>query len=153
MGLDMYLVKRHYVKRWDRIPAEKQFDVTVKRGSEIYDAIKPERVSEVIEQVAYWRKANAVHAWFVKNVQDDKDDCQDYYVSREQLQELLGLAQEALTSKEPAKLLPTKAGFFFGNLEYNEDYRIDMSDTVRQLTEILAEPETDHASFYYRASW
>jgi hypothetical protein len=32
MGLDMFLSKRHYVKRWDHIPREKQFEVTVKRG-------------------------------------------------------------------------------------------------------------------------
>lgn len=153
MGLDMYLVKRHYVQRWAHQSPEEQFEVTVKRGDVAYDAIKMERVTEIVEQVAYWRKANAVHAWFVKNVQDGQDDCRDYYVSREQLMELLSLAQEALTSKVPAKLLPTKAGFFFGNLEYDEDYRIDMSDTVRQLTEILAEPETGHGSFYYRASW
>jgi hypothetical protein len=27
------------------------------------------------ESVGYWRKANAIHGWFVENVQDGEDDC------------------------------------------------------------------------------
>ena len=28
-------------------------------------------------QIASWRKANAIHKWFVDNVQDGVDDCGD----------------------------------------------------------------------------
>lgn len=38
--------------------------------------------------VMYWRKANAIHKWFVDNVQDGKDDCGIYEVEWEQLMEL-----------------------------------------------------------------
>jgi hypothetical protein len=44
--------------------------------------------SEVIEEVMYWRKANQIHKWFVDNVQDGVDDCKEYWVSEEKLQEL-----------------------------------------------------------------
>lgn len=30
----------------------------------------------IFEEVAYWRKANEVHAWFVKTVEDGIDECQ-----------------------------------------------------------------------------
>lgn len=30
---------------------------------------------ELYDNVAYWRKANAIHKWFVENVQDGEDDC------------------------------------------------------------------------------
>ena len=30
---------------------------------------------ETHEEVGYWRKANAIHGWFVRNVQNGKDDC------------------------------------------------------------------------------
>lgn len=39
--------------------------------------------------VAYWRKANAIHDWFVQNVQNGEDDCGTYEVTRENLEELL----------------------------------------------------------------
>lgn len=46
--------------------------------------------------VGYWRKANAVHAWFVKNVQDGVDDCGQYPVRRQKLEELSELCQRVL---------------------------------------------------------
>ena len=41
------------------------------------------------DQVAYWRKANAIHKWFVDHVQDGEDDC-GYHdeVSKDVLEEL-----------------------------------------------------------------
>lgn len=38
--------------------------------------------------VMYWRKANAIHKWFVDNVQNGEDDCGLYEVEWEQLVEL-----------------------------------------------------------------
>jgi hypothetical protein len=45
--------------------------------------------SSLWEEVGYWRKANAIHKWFVNNVQGYVDDCGYYEVSREQLEDLL----------------------------------------------------------------
>lgn len=56
-------------------------------------------ISEITADVGYWRKANHIHHWFVKNVQDDKDDCGEYYCSRKKMQELLDLCMELLTAK------------------------------------------------------
>lgn len=47
--------------------------------------------------IGYWRKANAIHAWFVKHVQDDKDECKETDVSREQLTTLLETCRQVLT--------------------------------------------------------
>ena len=44
--------------------------------------------------VAYWRKANAIHGWFVRNVQDGIDECQESKVSREELTALLDICLE-----------------------------------------------------------
>ena len=43
----------------------------------------------ITEEVGYWRKANAIHRWFVDVVQHGEDDCKLYEVSKEQLEELL----------------------------------------------------------------
>jgi len=48
-------------------------------------------------EAGYWRKANAIHKWFVENVQDGNDDCGEYVVSRENLEELLCLCREVVS--------------------------------------------------------
>jgi hypothetical protein len=88
MGLDMYLSKKTYVKRWDFQAPEDKFYVTVRRGGKVFKPIKENRVSYVIEEVMYWRKANQIHNWFVENVQDGLDECQESYVELDQLKEL-----------------------------------------------------------------
>ena len=101
-------------------------------------AVKDYATLEV--QVAYWRKANQIHAWFVKHVQNGVDNCEEYYVSREQLQLLLDTCKLVLMQKEEAaNLLPVQEGFFFGNYEYNEYYFSDIQDTIDQLDKILTE--------------
>lgn len=97
----MYLFKKHYVGNKYRDEKSKvrvtvpdnQTDVTFKTG-----VIKDERVREITEEVAYWRKANAVHKWFVENVQGGEDDCNDHEVSREQLQDLVDLCKTVLST-------------------------------------------------------
>ncbi len=101
MGLDMNLTKRHYVKNYDHTPEDKRTTVTVNRAGAPLASIKPERISYIIEDLAYWRKANAIHQWFVDNCQEGNDDCRDAYVSRDQLQELLNLC---LKVKATAKI-------------------------------------------------
>jgi hypothetical protein len=88
MGLDMYLSKRHYVKNWDHDGPEKHIDITVKIGGKKHPLINTSKITYIIEEVAYWRKANQVHQWFVDNVQDGVDDCQESPVSHEQLKKL-----------------------------------------------------------------
>lgn len=100
MGLDMYLYKKTYVKNWDHMTPQQRHEIVVKRGGTVRDDIKPERISEIVEQVAYWRKANAIHKWFVANVQGGVDECQESYVDKEKLAELVSLCKQVLASVE-----------------------------------------------------
>ena len=95
MGLDMYLNKCNR-KAW----GFKSLDIDEIKVSNpaLYKEVEPyihQRGSEryhwesIFEEVGYWRKANAIHKWFVDNVQNEVDDCGDYEVSKEQLEELL----------------------------------------------------------------
>jgi hypothetical protein len=143
MGLDMYLSKRHYVRNWNHMAAAERHEITVKKGDGEATGIKPERITYIIEQVAYWRKANQIHAWFVENVQDGKDECQETYCDREKLQELLDTVNKVLADHSlAAELLPTESGFFFGSSEYDKGYWNDLTETKTVLTEVLAEPDT-----------
>lgn len=100
MGLDMYLTKKTYVKNWDHMGDKEKHAITVSQNGKPVDHIQPERISYIEEEIGYWRKANAIHAWFVENVQEGKDDCETYYVSGDDLKSLLADVQEVLASSE-----------------------------------------------------
>jgi hypothetical protein len=109
-------------------------------------------VKEVSIDAGYWRKANAIHDWFVRECQGGVDECQPSYVSREQLGELRQLCEEVLEDRTLAsKLLPTTAGFFFGSTEYDEYYFQDIELTVKIIDSVSALP--NEWEFEYRSSW
>jgi len=88
MGLDMYLYKKHYVKNWDHAP-ERKTTITVKRDGKKVPTINTNKITFIQEEVGYWRKANQIHDWFVKNCQNGVDECQEAYVDPTKLQKLL----------------------------------------------------------------
>ena len=91
MGLDMYL------NRVTALPYRDEEAPPIKLGASLTKfGIKPERVKYVHERVAYWRKANQIHRWFVENVQEGEDDCKSYEVGIDKLKELHGLVKLAL---------------------------------------------------------
>ncbi len=152
MGLDMYLYKKNYIWSGDWIKPEKRQEVIVKKDGEVDTSIKPERVKYVIEEVGYWRKANQIHQWFVENVQQGEDDCKSYWVSRENLIELLDICKQIKEDNSKAEsLLPTQSGFFFGGTEYDEWYFNDINNTVEILEDILSDESAD--DFEYQSSW
>jgi hypothetical protein len=66
---------------------------------------KRKRSTNSVEDVAYWRKANHIHKWFVENVQRGVDDCEEHYVSRKRLKELLDAVNAVL---QASRLIPGK---------------------------------------------
>jgi len=108
----------------------------------------------IFDQVGYWRKANSIHNWFVKNVQGGIDECQLAIVTKEQLQQLLRETKQVLSNKRLAKkLLPTTGGFFFGSTDFDENYIDDMNFTVKILEKVLSETDFDKEVVFYRSSW
>lgn len=142
MGLDMYLKcnsKRVCKEAWE---GDDEGEFFVPRGVAIY-----------------WRKANAIHRWFVQNVQGGNDDCGSYEVSVEDLCRLHDACVDVLDStvlvqdgtievydlkqskmvdyprmvlKDTTvaeELLPTRDGFFFGDTDYDGYYWDDVAHT------------------------
>lgn len=92
MGLDMYLSRKKYVgANYEFRNVKGTIDITID-GKKL--PIDFNKVSQIEEAVGYWRKANAIHNWFVNNVQDGNDNCREYWVSVEKLQELLDLCKK-----------------------------------------------------------
>lgn len=88
MGLDMTLVKKVYVRNWRHMKPHERHSIVVKRGGKVRTDINADKIEYVVELVGEWRKANAIHGWFVRNVQNGEDDCGSYGVSVEELVEL-----------------------------------------------------------------
>lgn len=161
MGLDMYLSKKTYVKNWDHLPEGDRHTITV--TGPLAAAIQPDRITEIVEQVMYWRKANAIHAWFVREAQDELDNCQESEVFRDQLVTLTELCETLLAeyAADPVaattsaqRLLPTQSGFFFGDTTYDAYYWDDVRVTATSLRALLnTTPDVWHISYSYRSSW
>lgn len=156
MGLDMYLHgKRYMSKYFNEGDTEKQEaiqqlfpELVGKTGKWGNDS----PVKELKIEAGYWRKANAIHKWFVDNVQGGDDDCGNYYVSREQLEELKKLCQQVLDFRHlAAEKLPPQVGFFFGSDKVDEYYFQDLEQTVKIINDCLELPNS--WEFEYHSSW
>ena len=148
MGLDMYLRAKKYVSEYsDKETFEKLNALDVGQGGM--------QINEVSAEAMYWRKANAIHAWFVRECQKGVDNCQEYWVPSEKLKELRDICREVLMFRKKAdELLPTQGGFFFGDLGYDSYYFDDIERTESRLTAILENEELmKDWNFYYQSSW
>ncbi len=148
MGLDMYLSATLYTSQYSDPEIHTKLSAI-----EIDWPTKSEGSGsiEITKQVAYWRKANQIHDWFVQNVQGGTDECQRSYVDQSQLQELHDLCVETIKTKDTSELEPSE-GFFFGGTEIDEYYWQDLQSTIDQLAPLLDEKFTNF-SFHYQSSW
>jgi len=171
MGLDMYLSVRKYINRvdfskgyddkngWSNNP---EFDRLIEGGG-FSEWLEPQDSTgaNIEIPVAYWRKANAIHKWFVDERADGEGNCQPISVHVEHIEELLELCDKALADRDNAgEYLPTESGFFFGGTEYDEYYFQDLEYTQRRLRELIPLMNQKNENGYrdndwavYQASW
>ena len=183
MGLDMYL-EGSFSTRAYRQPTDQQYadmregkEVKIEKSSELEDAIAAIGFQDAPIAHAYnhfqyvfpiitWRKANAIHKFFVDEVQDGNDNCERYYVSESNLENLLEIINQILEIKTPVaremkaeELLPTDIeGCFFGSKEYDDWYYQDLKRTKVTLDKLFEYQATADSGkcfdgFYYQSSW
>ena len=162
MGLDQYLYAKKHVSKWDY---EGGFDnrVITQEFQDLLPMDTPDitkygefAVITVEYPVGYWRKANAIHNFFVTEIGEEVDDCREMWVDRDVLVELRSRCDEVLKAdnmEEMAKEvgLETVSGFFFGDTDYGDWYKDDLRLTIDICDHVLALPE--EYSIYYQASW
>lgn len=182
MGLDMYLDVRRSVYQSDSEETAKlkAFMQNEMSGSCLPNADPSDDVFHIGQRVAYWRKANAIHAWFVNNVQDGVDECQESYVGRKHLLELVEKCSTVLDKLNPvfqksydndeweggatdvvsevAEVLPPCSGFFFGSTDIDMYYYHQVRythDRIKELLEWLDKEHSEGRWWYvtYQASW
>jgi hypothetical protein len=145
MGLDMYLKGKRYL--FDKEVEEHSFDDVLK----FTGGRKPK---EITFMLGYWRKANAIHNWFVKNVQGGEDDCKEYLVPFSYLVKLRDACKEALDNNNPDILEPV-SGFFFGSTDIDDWYWEDIKKTHELMAELCQDPDIacGNIDVYYQSSW
>lgn len=85
MGLDMYIHKTVH-KYGDSNNID---DLT-------YDKFGRTNSYDLTTTVGYWRKANAIHRYFVKNFGDGVDESQDMYITTDDLKNLIGVCENVI---------------------------------------------------------
>lgn len=112
------------------------------------------------KELMYWRKANAIHGWFVRNLNNGEEINVSYIpASREKLQQLIEDCKTVVASleKDPnnhevaMELIPPTGGFFFGSYEIDEWYIDDLKQTIQGIQKVL--DENPKGRFYYYAWW
>jgi hypothetical protein len=150
MGLDMYLTAKRYLSKYNPEDAKLR---------ELVSAIDfgfSGEVEQISFETMYWRKANAIHRWFVNEIQDGVDNCAEYSVSEESLTKLRDICKQVLADPSQADvLLPPQSGFFFGCTEVDDWYLDQLKYTVESLDVLLDLPQVKehNINFYYSSSW
>ena len=152
MGLDMFMSARRHLSTYNTNETVQTARTALAEVMQQLGAPVDSAVNDVTVEVAYWRKANAVHQFFVNNCQNGEDDCRTSYVGRDKLEELKVLCEQiVLTPALAGEQLPTTEGFFFGSQEYGEHYIEDLKTTIEIVERCLQMP--DDWEFYYHSSW
>ena len=123
-----------------------------------------ERDDPYEEELMYWRKANAIHKFFVDNAAHGVDDCEPVQVKIEVLKDLIDRCETILQGdvddngalvdpKTAMELLPPQSGFFFGSTEYDDWYIENLKETVKALKPIVEHAELYTDPIIYEASW
>ena len=176
MGLDMYVTIRHKdtqskldaYEAWENKYSYEEYERLTDEQKEEYRNSEPEYDEDMYgKELMYWRKANQIHNWFVKNCQNGVDDCERYAITVNDLIKLKELCEKILTMTEKRKEmrytsfdatekeevdvlcltlegvefasehLPSCSGFFFGSTEYDNWYVWDLENTVEQINAAL----------------
>ncbi len=116
MGLDMYASRRLHVKQWEHHRPEERYKVQIEYGGKPLEGIQADRISDVEEEVMYWRKANHIHGWFVDNVQAGEDKCRPYYVHYDQIARLGEVCEKVIKASKLVK------GKVWNGRRYDEDH-------------------------------
>ena len=162
MGLDQYLTAKKYVSKWDY---DNGFDnrVITQEFQDLLPMDTPDITKygqyagiTVEYPAGYWRKANAIHNFFVQTVGGGVDECQDMWVDRDILVELRSRCADVLKADNTQEMaeevgLETVPGFFFGDTEYTDWYKEDLKLTIEIIDHVLTLPE--EYSLHYQASW
>lgn len=115
MGLDMYLYVKKYESccSWRGDYEKKKVGFYPEELKEIGEQIDKNNFmsKETLYQVAYWRKSNMIHRYFIERCADGQDDCSPVYVQLKDIKDLVQLCRDVIAHPEdgPESYQPQEA--------------------------------------------
>jgi hypothetical protein len=158
-----YAGEKKFKAELKKIQKEKKFKNPISyeisdwpKNKEDYDkwTSQGEHIAKVVirKQIGYWRKFNALHAWFVKTFQDGIDECQSSIVDPKILQELL-FSLAKINKDNAGSILPPQEGFFFGGTDMDRWYWDSVEQLKIFLMDLFENNDFKENALIYRASW
>lgn len=171
MGLDMYLYAEKYESKYRNktLSYPKELE-ELSRSINTYSIAS----KTTTYKIGYWRKFNALHNYIINHFANGRDECQRVYLLEEEIKEILNILKKVEESFKTAKikeekdgyiiyenpiaekLLPTKDGFFFGSLDYDDFYLDYVKRSIKifeEVLKLLEERPEEGYDIYYQASW
>lgn len=112
------------------------------------------------EEVAYWRKENALHKFILEQTGADPNmNCTYVEVPYEVLYDFIGRANDILKARGhnreflANKLLPTQSGFFFGGTNYDKWYYESLKNIRADFRKIIQTTDFLNQTLYYSCWW
>ena len=125
-------------------------------GLDMYMKLRCKTTGKTINgEVAYWRKANQIRNWIVRNTDYPEDgNLIDFPLTKNDLESLLSDCKRVLLDHSLApELLPTQSGFFFGSIEYDDFYYEELEYTIEKIEDILNMTDFETQEIYYTEWW
>jgi hypothetical protein len=159
MGLDMYIFKvkktKHTIDELHELDRE-----TNPNDPKIVEFLPldqpyPDTFKDyytIFHQVAYWRKFNALHNWFVTHVQVGIDNCAHYELDKDVLIDLLETLLNTKSENDPSEMMPV-SGFFFGSTDVDEYYWERIEKAIDEISNLIDNTNWDKERLFYTSSW
>lgn len=165
MGLDMYLIRAkkgtqeiREVLRKAIVELENKFFGEYNK-LEILEKFETAIEDVSVDEVAYWRKANHIHAWFNASLAHGEiEDRERVPVALNDIKDLranCAVVVDAFNNdsdgwkKVAEEILPTEAEYFYGSTDYDEYYIQQTRETLDMLDGVIKQWDDDYEYYYY----
>ena len=159
MGLDMYIFKvkktKHTIDELHELDREPNPNDPKIVEFLPLDQPYPDTFKDyytIFKKVAYWRKFNALHNWFVTHVQVGIDNCAHYELDKDVLIDLLETLLNAKSENDPSEMMPV-SGFFFGSTDVDEYYWEHIEKAIDEISNLIDNTNWDKERLFYTSSW
>lgn len=111
------------------------------------------------EKVHYWRKANSIHNWILKEARTSPDfnaGDNGIEITKDMLIKFVEQAETVLKDRSDEtseRLIPSCSGFFFGSTEYDEWYYNDIKDTAEKFKQLINTFDFENYKLLYSCWW
>ena len=110
-------------------------------------------------EVYYWRKANSIHNWILKETGTPSDfnaGDNGIELTKDMLIKFVEQAETVLRDKSDEtseRLIPSCSGFFFGNTAYDEWYYKVIESTAEKFKQLISTFDFESYELVYSCWW